>query len=121
MAFISDSDFRLFMQNIVGSIGRIERYTSNLDIDSFRNNEMATDAVVRNFEIIGNASAHIPEYIRVKYPSIPWDTMKAMKNVVAHEYPGIDYKTLWETIKTSLQTLKQEVARVIEMENGKLR
>ncbi len=75
--------------------------------------------MIRNLEIIGEASTHISEEIKLKYPSIPWNKMKSMRNIVAHEYFGIDYDTIWKTIKKSLPILKAEIIEVIERESSK--
>lgn len=116
---MSERDYRLFLQDILESIEKIERYTVNLSFDGFNGNEMVTDAVIRNFEIIGEASTHISDEIKSKYPSMPWDKMKSMRNIVAHEYFGIDYDTIWKTIKKSLPVLKVEITKAIELESNK--
>ncbi|MBF0520584.1 MAG: DUF86 domain-containing protein [Nitrospirae bacterium] len=116
---MSNRDYRMFLQDIFDSAAKIEQYTYTMDFDSFQHNQMAADAVIRNFEIIGEASTHIPDAIKLKYPSIPWNKMKAIRNIVIHAYFGIDYETLWETIKTSLPLLKEEIANIISLENTK--
>jgi len=69
-----------------------------MDFDNFKSDTKTVDAVVRNFEIIGEAAAHMPEEIVAGHPEIPWQDMRDMRNVLAHEYFGIDEKIVWETI-----------------------
>jgi uncharacterized protein with HEPN domain len=70
------------------------------------------DAVIRNFEIIGEASKNIPLNIRRLYPSIPWDQMNGMRNVLIHEYFGVDVNTVWHTAKLHLPALKSQLESI---------
>lgn len=64
--------FHIYLEDILTSILRIEKYLGDMDFIEFKRNYLIVDAVVRNFEIIGEASKNIPEKIRIKYPSVPW-------------------------------------------------
>jgi len=78
---------------------------------------MVFDAVVRNFEIIGEAARNIPADIKSKFPQIPWADMVGMRNILVHGYFGVDYSIVWNTIDL-LQNLQQEIAQVLlEYEN----
>jgi uncharacterized protein with HEPN domain len=87
---MSERNYRVFLRDILDSINKIEKYTSGVDFRKFRVNSMLIDAVIRNLEIIGEASSNIPEAIQEKYSKIPWSKMKAMRNLVIHEYFGVD-------------------------------
>jgi uncharacterized protein with HEPN domain len=95
----------LRIRDILASIDRIMEYTKNLDFDTFRSDTKTVDAVVRNFEIIGEAAAHLPEDPVADHPEIPWQDMKDMRNVLAHEYFGISEKIVWETLQNDLTSL----------------
>jgi uncharacterized protein with HEPN domain len=95
----------LRIRDILLSIDRILEYTKNLDFDTFRSDTKTIDAVVRNFEIIGEAAAHLPEDLISDYPEIPWQDMRDMRNVLAHEYFGINEKIVWKTIQNDLSPL----------------
>ena len=90
----------LRIRDILSSIERIIEYTRNFDFKQFRSDTKTFDAVVRNFEIIGEAAANVPEEIAANYPDIPWQDMRDMRNVLVHEYFGINEKIVWDTIKT---------------------
>ena len=113
---MSERDHRLFLNDIIESIEKIEEYTSGLNFEDFVNNRMVIDAVIRNIEIIGEATANIPDEIRKKYPMVPWQKMKSMRNIVVHEYFGVNLKTTWKTIKNSLPKLRKEIAKTIKKE-----
>jgi uncharacterized protein with HEPN domain len=81
------------------SMNRIEEYLGELDFRKFKMNYLVVDAIIRNFEIIGEASKNIPTDIQEKYPEIPWRKMYGLRNLIAHEYYGIDYEMIWEIAK----------------------
>jgi uncharacterized protein with HEPN domain len=80
-------------------MSRILEYTADLDFIQFKQRYIVVDAVIRNFEIIGEASKHIPKEITEKYPELPWKKMYALRNILMHEYFGIDYEMIWEIAK----------------------
>jgi len=84
-------DFTLYLEDMFLSMQRIEEYLGDLDFKKFKMTYIVVDAVVRNFEIIGEASKKIPTDIQDKYPEIPWRKMYGLRNLIAHEYFGIDY------------------------------
>jgi uncharacterized protein with HEPN domain len=106
----------LFLKDILDSIQRIESYIEGIHYESFSSNQMMFDAVIRNLEVIGEASRNMPEEIRNKYPEIPWRKMIALRNILIHEYFGIDESIVWEVIKTNLPQLKPDIVRVLQEE-----
>ncbi len=106
-------DARLYLYDILESIEKIEQYTANLTFEDFAANSMVVDAVVRNFEIIGEASSHIPDDIQSKYSEVPWFEMKGMRNIMVHEYFRVDLKIVWMTARESLPALVSMIERVI--------
>lgn len=107
-------DQRLYLNDIMESIAKIQQYTANLTFDTFATNNMVIDAVVRNFEIIGEAAGHIPENIQSLYPEVAWYEMKGMRNIVAHEYFRVDLKIVWKTARESLPPLGLLIKHVLE-------
>jgi uncharacterized protein with HEPN domain len=79
---------------------------------------MVLDAVVRNLEIIGEASGHIPESIQNDFPQVPWRLMKSMRNILVHEYFGVDSEILWKTIQESLPSLLQSLRKALNSATG---
>lgn len=107
-----DRDHSVFLRDIVEAIGKIERYTAGMTYEEFILNEMAVDAVIRNFEIIGEAASHVPEVVRTQHNGIPWDKMKAMRNIMIHEYFGVDLETVWKTARQSLPALRKSIVEI---------
>ena len=81
---------KLYLTDIIESINKIETYTKGIDYDSFCFNEMMVDAVIRNLEIIGEASKNVSDEIKLKYPEVPWKQMTGVRNILIHEYFGVD-------------------------------
>lgn len=79
---------------------------------------MVVDAVVRNFEVIGEASKYLPADIKEKYPEIPWKKMYGLRNLISHEYFGIDYEMIWEIAKNNIPKNKADLERIIKEEKA---
>ncbi len=106
---MSSRAWQFRIQDILKAIENIEQYIAGLTMTQFMKNQLIIDAVVRNFEIIGEASRHIPSSIRRVHPTIPWEQMNGMRNLLIHEYFGVDVKTVWHTAKGHLPTLRQQL------------
>jgi uncharacterized protein with HEPN domain len=102
-----------FLDDIVLSMQRIEEYISGMDFSSFKKDYKTVDAVIRNFEIIGEAVRNLPDSIKSAYPDLPWEQMYRLRNRVAHEYFGIDYVILWDIAKNYLPENKKAIERII--------
>lgn len=100
---------KLYLEDIVNSISKIEDYIKDMSSDSFSNNHMVVDAVVRNLEIIGEAARNMPEEFTDKHTDIPWQEMVSMRNKIIHVYFGVDNDILWKTIKEDLPKLKKQM------------
>ncbi|MBU2649660.1 MAG: DUF86 domain-containing protein [Bacteroidetes bacterium] len=111
--------YNLYLEDILKSMQRIQEYIDNKSFDDFKKNYMVVDAVVRNFEIIGEASISIPETIRTKYPKVPWKKMYGLRNLISHEYFGIDYEMLWEISTVNLPENIKDLIAVIESEKNR--
>ncbi len=102
------------VQDILKAIEKIERYVDDLTLAKFKQNELVIDAVVRNFEIIGEASKSIPPSVQRSYSDIPWKEMKGMRDVLIHEYFGVDTKILWHTTKKNLPSLQKQLKTLLQ-------
>lgn len=105
----SSRDWSFRIKDILHAIDKIERYTENMTAVGFKKNEQAIDAVIRNFEIIGEASNGIPLAIQQSHPHIPWRQMISLRNFLIHEYFGVDVSTVWQTARIHLPKLKQQL------------
>jgi uncharacterized protein with HEPN domain len=101
-----------YLEHILEAIDRITRYTEDMDEEVFLGNEMAQDAVIRNIEIIGEASHniedHYPEFATA-HPELPLAFAYQMRNAVAHGYFKVDLEIVWKTIQSDLPGLHRQV------------
>lgn len=102
-------DFLLYIDDIKDSAKQILKYTEDLTFEQFSNNRMVIDAVIRNFQIIGEAVTHISENMQDQYPHIPWRSIRGMRNLLVHDYWGVDLTILWETIQESIPQLMKSL------------
>jgi len=113
-----EREFILYLEDMFQSMQRIEEYIGDLVFKEFKMKYMVVDAVIRNFEIIGEASKKIPLAIQEKYPEIPWRKMYGLRNLIAHEYFGIDYEMIWEIAKNNLPQNRNDLHEIIEKEKA---
>jgi uncharacterized protein with HEPN domain len=105
-----------YLEDMLESMRRIQNYTEGLSFDEFTSSTLKMDAVVRNLEIIGEASKNVSENLKIKYPEIPWRSMYGLRNYMVHEYFGIDFENIWKIIKEELPNNSKDLDRIIESE-----
>ncbi len=110
--------YRFFLEDIVESIIKIEIYTKSLSYGKFTKSPKTIDAVVRNLEIIGEAAKHIPTSIRSKHTEIPWKKMIGLRNIITHEYFGVDEKIIWEIVKGEISDVKHSIIKILQTNQG---
>jgi uncharacterized protein with HEPN domain len=114
-------DFQVYVEDIIDAINSIEEYTRDLTYEGFVKDKRTVDAVVRNFEIVGEATKHIPERVRKEYTSVPWRDMAGMRDRLIHGYFGVNLDVVWKTIKERLPIVKPLVEEALaEMKKKKL-
>ena len=107
---------RLFLEDMLSSSKNIEEYVGTLSLEEFIRDKMRIDAVVRNFEVMGEASAKVPVEVRDRYPSIEWQKISDFRNVLIHEYFGVSHEILWDVIKNKIPSLIDQLSLAIEKE-----
>jgi uncharacterized protein with HEPN domain len=95
------------VKHILNCIERIQEYTRELDLESFSINQIVIDAVIRNFQVIGEAARLMPEEVQSAHPEIPWRDMQKMRHVLVHDYDKVDHGKVWLTIQNDLPPLVQ--------------
>lgn len=103
-----------FLQDIQNSIGKILRYTENITFDEFENDEKTFDAIVRNFEIIGEAVKNLPDRLKLENPEIPFKQVAGMRDKLIHDYFGVDYEIVFKTIKDKMPEFKNQIDNIIK-------
>jgi uncharacterized protein with HEPN domain len=110
-------DYRFYLEDIGESCQKVLRYTRGLALEQFVNDEKTFDAVVRNLEIIGEAAKHVPLQVRSRHPNVEWSKIAGLRDVVAHEYFGLDEDILWDIVQNQVPTLLDHVLRILAQES----
>ena len=106
----------MYFSDLLKAMNRIAEYISGYDYARFRQDYKTVDAVIRNFEIIGEASRSIPAEIKLKYPEVPWAEMYLLRNKVIHEYFGVDHEIIWDVASNHLPENRLQIQRIIAIE-----
>jgi uncharacterized protein with HEPN domain len=104
-----------FLLDIIEAIKRIELYTNKLSYQDFLQKIETQDAVVRNFEIIGEAVKNISKNLKTKYNNIQWKEIAGMRDKVIHFYFGVNWDIVWGAAKDSLPSFKEKIERILEV------
>ena len=106
-------DYKVYLEDILEAIRKIRRYTERLSLETFAEDEKTIDAVARNLEIIGEAIKKIPEEIRAKNPAIEWKKVAGLRDILIHEYFGLNSEIIWDVIQNKLPALEREIRSII--------
>ena len=109
---MSDRDFKLLLSDIIESITKIKNYTSGYTFEDFLNDSKTCDAVIRNFEIIGEAANRLPEELKEKYYNINWFRIRGFRNRIVHDYMGVDLNIVWLIINNDIDNLLINISKV---------
>jgi len=103
----------LRIEHILDAIEKILRYTADLDEASFAHSPMVVDAVIRNFQVVGEAARHVPEDVQARFPEIPWSLMMRTRHVIVHGYDVVRLDIIWRTIQVDLPPLIRPLHAVL--------
>ena len=107
-------DWRLRLSDIRDSAEKIFQYVQGMDFETFSQDQRTIDAVVRNFEIIGEASRHVPDEFKSANSHISWQEMNRMRNRLIHAYFGVNVTVVWDTIVNDLPPLLSSIRELVE-------
>ena len=107
----------MYLEDILTAFNRIAEYIEGYTFIDFKRDYKTVDAVIRNFEIIGEASKNLPKEFTEKYSEVPWAEMDLLRNKVSHEYFGVDYEIIWDVATNYLPENKSQVEDILNKES----
>ncbi len=113
-----ERDYMLFVADIRDCAKKILEYIKGRSFREFEGNQMIIDAVIRNLEVIGEATKNIPAQVKVRYPKIQWKKIAGLRDMVIHQYFGIDNEILWDIVQRKIPELLVDVEEVWKKEKG---
>ena len=108
--------FKVYLQDILEATEKILRYT--VDAPDFVRDERTLDAVVRNLEVIGEAAKGVSPAVRKKYPSVEWKKLAGLRDILIHEYFGVNAAIIDGIVKKNIPALESQIRAIIKRESG---
>ena len=112
-------DYKLYLDDILEAVTKIERYTRGMSFEKLKKDSLVLDGIARNLEIIGEAAKNIPGAIKEKHSDIEWKKIVGLRDILAHEYFGIDLEVVWDIVKNKLPILKHQISHILRKRNNR--
>jgi len=107
-------DSRVYLEDILEATRKITVYTGGLSKAAFLEDEKTIDAVVRNLEVIGEAVKNLPEHLRTQHSTVEWKKIAGLRDILIHEYFGLDAEIVWDIVQHKVPALDREVRAMLQ-------
>jgi uncharacterized protein with HEPN domain len=105
-------DFSVYLDDILLAVARIREYTSGVSREEFQKDQKTLDAVVRNLQVIGEAVKRLPEDLRARHAEVDWKKVAGLRDMLIHEYFGVDAEIVWDVVQNKLGDLEKAVGKI---------
>lgn len=109
--------YKIYLQDILEAAGKICPYTEGMTYQTFCENSLVADAVVRNLQIIGEAAKKIPKEVRQAHSRIEWQKIAGLRDILTHEYFGINFKIIWDVVVNKIPELQRQIRDIVQEQN----
>jgi uncharacterized protein with HEPN domain len=106
-------DYKVYLEDMLQAVDRILRYSAELSFEAFSADEKTLDAIVRNLEILGEAARQVPDSIRQAYPTVDWAKISGLREVLIHQYFGIDVVIIWDIVQNKIPDLQRRISEIL--------
>ncbi len=107
-------DYKVYLDDILEAIDKIRTYTAGMSADSFAADNKTLDAVLRNLEVIGEAVKRIPDEIRLQHQQVEWKKIAGLRDILIHQYFGIDAEIIWDVVHNKLPELERQIRDAVQ-------
>lgn len=102
-----------YLADILNAVKEVEEFTHDMNFEAFEEDRKTINAVIRSLEVLGEATKHIPTSFRNKHPKIPWSKMAGMRDVLIHDYMGVDLMTVWKVARERLSEIRSAIEKLV--------
>ena len=106
-------DYKVYLEDILEAIHKIRAYTAGMSLPTFTADSKTFNAVARNLEIIGEAAKGLPEPVRAGHAEVNWKRIAGLRNILIHEYFGVDATIIWDIVQNKLTTLENTSQEIL--------
>lgn len=107
-------DYKLFITDIISSMDDIEEFIGDMDVEQLKKDKKTSNAIIRKFEIMGEAAKNVPDEIKNKFSNIPWKSITGMRDRLIHAYFEVDYNLVWSAVKSDIPIFKPKLKKVLK-------